>query len=130
MLNFFVRFSSCYAALKNVAPLHRTQRRGKFNFRGTFRQNSLVIRECVCACGVGMVTKLRPNLLAHKRGEAAKSSNLPALPHQTCSRSEPSLKLLKPSWTRSTSSDGTTMESVFLHWPKIYYNRWDYRFKC
>ena len=73
MPNFFVRFSSCYAALKNVAPLHRTQRRGKFNFRGTFRQNSLVIRECVCACGVGMVTKLRPNLLAHKRGEAAKS---------------------------------------------------------
>lgn len=40
-----------------------------------------------CACGVGMVTKPRPNLLAHKRGEAAKSSNL-TLPHQTCSRSQ------------------------------------------
>jgi len=49
----------------------------------------------------------RPNLLAHKRGEAAKSSNL-TLPHQTCSRSQ------LPSST-TVSSKGMDEEYI-LRW--------------
>ena len=71
-----------------------------------------------CACGVGMVTKPRPNLSA----KAAKSSNLSALPHQTCYWQVHSCRFLSNSaWnmqenSATTAASAADLEEYILRW--------------